>query len=360
MTSQTRIDANRRNAQKSTGPRTEAGKATSRWNALKHGLASPELILFDETEEAFEDFYAELRAAHAPVDAAEAAVVERIAAAHWRLRRVWRAEAAAFNDDARTTIRRVTRDAMQRALADAIVKDPPEKKPVTHSEAWRLAAAGMQAVSEDEIDEAAIAADGEAQPSLGNLAIWPERLAALARYETMLERQLHRLMLDLDRLQQRRRQRLEEARLAEAARREAEDRALRARRAQEAERAERSQLLDGHPMAPIIRATNQKFADVEIPGTKPNGADAASPSGPSTAALRQAQGLRSARMRKIAPHPGLAVLLVERRDRSACRVRRGRVTLGQQARRSASPASSICLERLQGQKARTARKRRSG
>ena len=275
MTSQARIDANRRNARKSTGPKTDAGKATSRWNALKHGLASPELILFDETEEEFEDFYAELRAAHAPVDAAEAAVVERIAVAHWRLRRVWRAEAAAFNDDARTTIRRITRQAMQQGLADAIVKDPPDKKPVTPAEARRLAAAGMEAVTDDEIDEAAIAGDGETQPSLANLPIWPERLGALARYETMLERQLHRLMLDLDRLQQRRRQRLEEARLAEAARREAEDRAARSRREAEAERAERSQLLAGHPMADIIRATNHKFADVEIPETKPN------PNGPS-------------------------------------------------------------------------------
>jgi hypothetical protein len=40
MTSQARIEANRKNARRSTGPKTAAGKARSRANALKHGLAA--------------------------------------------------------------------------------------------------------------------------------------------------------------------------------------------------------------------------------------------------------------------------------------------------------------------------------
>lgn len=39
MASPAQVDANRRNAQKSTGPKTEAGKAASRAKALKYGLA---------------------------------------------------------------------------------------------------------------------------------------------------------------------------------------------------------------------------------------------------------------------------------------------------------------------------------
>ncbi len=40
MTTAARLEANRRNAQSWTGPRTVAGKAVSRQNAVKHGLAS--------------------------------------------------------------------------------------------------------------------------------------------------------------------------------------------------------------------------------------------------------------------------------------------------------------------------------
>ncbi len=40
-----KIEANRRNAQRSTGPRTRAGKRNVRWNAVKHGLLSDEVVL---------------------------------------------------------------------------------------------------------------------------------------------------------------------------------------------------------------------------------------------------------------------------------------------------------------------------
>ena len=40
MTSQAKIQANRRNAEKSTGPKTEEGKAVVSRNAVTHGLTS--------------------------------------------------------------------------------------------------------------------------------------------------------------------------------------------------------------------------------------------------------------------------------------------------------------------------------
>ena len=48
MPSQTRIDANRANARKSTGPKTEAGKAASSQNATKDGFYSSGIFDLDE------------------------------------------------------------------------------------------------------------------------------------------------------------------------------------------------------------------------------------------------------------------------------------------------------------------------
>jgi hypothetical protein len=52
MTSEKKAEANRRNALKSTGPKTPEGKDAVRLNALKHGLLSQEILLPGEDEEA--------------------------------------------------------------------------------------------------------------------------------------------------------------------------------------------------------------------------------------------------------------------------------------------------------------------
>jgi hypothetical protein len=51
VTSEKQIQANRRNAQKSTGPITSEGKATVRHNALKHGLLAEDVFLRGEDKD---------------------------------------------------------------------------------------------------------------------------------------------------------------------------------------------------------------------------------------------------------------------------------------------------------------------
>jgi hypothetical protein len=85
---QARIDANRENAKKSTGPRTAEGKAASSRNRLLHGLRANKHILLDEDDpEHFLILLKDLDARFRPVGEGEEMLVTRIAADQWRLDR---------------------------------------------------------------------------------------------------------------------------------------------------------------------------------------------------------------------------------------------------------------------------------
>jgi hypothetical protein len=85
--------ANRTNAQKSTGPRTTAGKATSRFNALKHGIYAVHQIMFDEKPEDLAELSAEYHELCNPADAKQRLLVDTMVHNEWRLRRSRRVEA---------------------------------------------------------------------------------------------------------------------------------------------------------------------------------------------------------------------------------------------------------------------------
>ncbi len=97
MASQAQIDANRRNARKSTGPRTPEGKDRSSRNGVLHGLTAEKHFLSGEDPADFEALLARFRADWKPVTVTEESLVERMAAAHWRVRRFAAMEAGLFN-----------------------------------------------------------------------------------------------------------------------------------------------------------------------------------------------------------------------------------------------------------------------
>jgi hypothetical protein len=97
MASRKQIEANRRNAWKSTGPRTAAGRAVSSRNALRHGLTAFQIIIPGESAAEFNAFYQERYESLAPVDPVGEGMVERIITCEWRLRRVYRVEAMVMN-----------------------------------------------------------------------------------------------------------------------------------------------------------------------------------------------------------------------------------------------------------------------
>ncbi len=82
------LEANRRNAQQSTGPRTEAGKKTSSLNALRHGLTSRIVVLPTEDLSAYNRFCDEFLVDLAPETFAERQCARTIIDTQWRLNRV--------------------------------------------------------------------------------------------------------------------------------------------------------------------------------------------------------------------------------------------------------------------------------
>src|SRR4029079_8099045 len=96
MSSLKQIEANRLNALKSTGPRTEEGKRHSRCNAIRHGLTAETVIVGLEDPEDYESFEATIIADYDPTTAVERELVLRLASVLWRLRRATGIETALF------------------------------------------------------------------------------------------------------------------------------------------------------------------------------------------------------------------------------------------------------------------------
>ena len=96
MSSYRQIEANRRNALKSTGPKTEAGKQVSRRNALRHGLTAETVLSALEDAEDYKAFEAAITADYDAQSAVERELVLRLASILWRLRRATTMETGLF------------------------------------------------------------------------------------------------------------------------------------------------------------------------------------------------------------------------------------------------------------------------
>jgi hypothetical protein len=92
MTTQAQIDANRQNAQHSTGPRTGAGKATASRNALTLGLCTRADYVKPEERDLYKEFCETMYRELNPATLLEESFVSEITGATWRLRRCTAAE----------------------------------------------------------------------------------------------------------------------------------------------------------------------------------------------------------------------------------------------------------------------------
>ena len=89
--------ANRSNAQKSTGPRTAAGKAIVAQNAIKHGLLAQRVVVKGEDPGEFALYRERMLEDLEPMGSVEEILAERVVNLAWRLRRAERLEGAALD-----------------------------------------------------------------------------------------------------------------------------------------------------------------------------------------------------------------------------------------------------------------------
>ena len=104
MSTVKQIDANRRNAQSSTGPRTEAGQAVSSRNALKSGIYSNREVLPDEDPAELEALKQEYHDHFNPATPDERDLVDDLVSYSWLKRRFRRMEGLLIAIDADKSI----------------------------------------------------------------------------------------------------------------------------------------------------------------------------------------------------------------------------------------------------------------
>src|SRR5947209_19858951 len=92
MSSQRQIEANRRNAQKSTGPTSYAGKAASSMNALKTGIHAKALLFPSEKLADLELLIVEYYQSHNPTTPEARSIVDDLIYGEWLKRRLRAAE----------------------------------------------------------------------------------------------------------------------------------------------------------------------------------------------------------------------------------------------------------------------------
>jgi hypothetical protein len=195
MTSLKQIEANRRNALKSTGPTTPEGKERSRRNALRHGLTAETVIAALEDAEDYQAFEATVTSDYDAESAVERELVLRLASVLWRLRRATGIETALF-DSVTTEASKLELGSSRPTLVEAA--DLSDRNQL-HLVATQQpdAAAG----NELSFDAKRDIADGFLR--LAALPTFP--LDRLSRYEHLLWRQARQIMFTLESLRRRKR-----------------------------------------------------------------------------------------------------------------------------------------------------------
>jgi hypothetical protein len=200
MTTFRQIEANRRNALTSTGPKTAAGKEQSRRNAVRHGLTAETVIGLLEDAEDYRLFEVAVIADYDAQSAVERELVLRLASLLWRLRRATTMETGLFEIQVEhlrgyRQIRKLLPHSQGGILAVCERADlGDDDSPAEHNHGDTMPAGGIKS------DGSAL----EFARCFLRLANLPNfALDRLSRYEATLWRQAFRILYALERLDRR-------------------------------------------------------------------------------------------------------------------------------------------------------------
>jgi hypothetical protein len=190
MTSFRQIEANRRNAQLSTGPVTEEGRRRSRQNAIRHGLTAETVIDALEDAEDYAAFEMAVTADQDAQSAVERELVLRLASLLWRLRRATAIESGLFKIQAKHLLHfRRQRQARQerQKIIDAMYRDAIATDDTMLQDQDSRARSTEPNDKSDDLTRAFV--------RLSNLPTYP--LDRLSRYEATLWRQACQILFTL-------------------------------------------------------------------------------------------------------------------------------------------------------------------
>src|SRR5262249_19834586 len=202
MTSYRQIEANRRNALKSTGPKTDAGKHASRRNAVRHGLTAETVLSALEDAEDYKAFEAAITADYDAQSAVERELVLRLASILWRLRRATTMETGLFEIQARH-LRDYQENSRVHAHSNHVIQAPFRGDDSTSG--YRVAHSALSKI--ETVSHSTLKADAPAVEfahcflRLANLPNFA--LDRLSRYEATLWRQAGRTLYALEKLDRR-------------------------------------------------------------------------------------------------------------------------------------------------------------
>src|SRR5437868_8391834 len=199
MTTYKQMEANRRNAKRSTGPITEQGKLRSRRNAVRHGLTAETVICALEDTDDYKAFEAAVIADYDAQSAVERELVLRLASLLWRIRRATTIETGLFEIQARQLLEfRRKRNAQQSLIYRLFGPTEPNGDGI-ESESEHITRAPISGPNAD-----ACSPDlAQCYLRLANLPSYP--LDRLSRYEAALWRQAGQTIFALQALHRRRR-----------------------------------------------------------------------------------------------------------------------------------------------------------